>query len=130
MEDVQYPGPNSKFIASNDSKIGIFMLPLIKFIVCNRLYLFGHIDRIKELQAKINRPSFYKMQNPYTHTHIHVYIDRWQNSTKKTHTICFHSSCIHENFMPLNVTQTKYFLINEKEFDSNKNTNRRISMHR
>lgn len=37
---------------------------------------------LKELQAKFNRPSLYKMQNPYTH--IHVYIDRWQNSTKKS----------------------------------------------
>lgn len=74
MEDVYFE-PNSKFIALNDSKIGIFMLPLIKFIVCNRLYLFGHIDRIKELQANINRPSFYKMQNPYTHTYTCTSID-------------------------------------------------------
>lgn len=127
MEDV-YPGPNSKFIASNDSKIGIFMLPLIKFIVWNRLYLFGHIDRIKGIASQI-QPTF-TLQNAkpvHTHTRVHRSMAKFH---EKKHTICFHSSCKHENVMPLNVTQTKYFLINEKEFDSSKNTNCRISMHR
>lgn len=129
MEDVQYPGPNSKFIASNDSKIGIFMLPLIKFIVCNRLYLFGHIEiGLKNCKPKSTDLHFTKCKTrTHTHTRVHRSMAKFH---EKKHTICFHSSCIHENVMPLNVTQTKYFLINEKEFDSNKNTNRRISMHR
>lgn len=83
MEDV-YPGPNSKFIASNDSKIGIFMLPLIKFIVWNRLYLFGHIDRIKGIASQI-QPTFTLQNAKPVHTHTRVHRSMAKFHGKKVH---------------------------------------------
>lgn len=84
-----YPGPNSKFIASNDSKIGIFMLPLIKFIVWNRLYLFGHIDRIKGIASQI-QPTFTLQNAKPVHTYTCTSIDGKVPRKKSTPFVFIH----------------------------------------